>query len=227
MHPGVREWPGTPIRSAHVSFRNRLALFFVLIVIVPMLAVAFLLFRLIDESERGQTRRGDRPAAQHRAAALRRAARASRRRRWPRWPGRRARRDRGLPQRAAGREQRPRACAAGGGAHHRQPARLPVLSRRIRRIVFVRGRRGRAAGRRPRGDRARRAPLQSDGRPRARRARAVGHRRRHVRRRVRTLTKGGERPGCTSSCSTARGCSPARCRRSTSRPLRATQGTRR
>jgi diguanylate cyclase (GGDEF)-like protein len=38
-----------------VSFRNRLTLFFVLIVIVPMLAVAFLLFRLIDESERGQT----------------------------------------------------------------------------------------------------------------------------------------------------------------------------
>jgi uncharacterized protein HemX len=37
-----------------VSFRNRLALFFVLIVIVPMLAVAFLLFRLIGESERGQ-----------------------------------------------------------------------------------------------------------------------------------------------------------------------------
>jgi diguanylate cyclase (GGDEF)-like protein len=38
-----------------VSFRNRLALFFVLIVIVPMLAVAFLVFRLIGESERGQT----------------------------------------------------------------------------------------------------------------------------------------------------------------------------
>jgi diguanylate cyclase (GGDEF)-like protein len=37
-----------------VSFRNRLALFFVLIVIVPMLAVAFLLFRLIDDSETGQ-----------------------------------------------------------------------------------------------------------------------------------------------------------------------------
>ena len=31
-----------------------LALFFVLIVIVPMLAVAFLLFRLIDESAQGQ-----------------------------------------------------------------------------------------------------------------------------------------------------------------------------
>jgi diguanylate cyclase (GGDEF)-like protein len=34
-----------------VSFRNRLGLFFVVIVIVPMLAVTFLLFRLIDESE--------------------------------------------------------------------------------------------------------------------------------------------------------------------------------
>jgi len=37
-----------------MSFGNRLALFFVLIVIVPMLAVAFLLFRLIDDSETGQ-----------------------------------------------------------------------------------------------------------------------------------------------------------------------------
>ena len=37
-----------------MSFRNRLTLFFVLIVIVPMLAVAFLLFRLIDESEKGK-----------------------------------------------------------------------------------------------------------------------------------------------------------------------------
>ncbi|HVF77882.1 MAG TPA: diguanylate cyclase [Solirubrobacteraceae bacterium] len=37
-----------------MSFRNRLALFFVLIVIVPMLAVTFLLFRLIDDSETGQ-----------------------------------------------------------------------------------------------------------------------------------------------------------------------------
>ncbi len=37
-----------------MSFRNRLTLFFVLIVIVPMLAVAFLLFRLIDESENGK-----------------------------------------------------------------------------------------------------------------------------------------------------------------------------
>ena len=37
-----------------MSFRNRLALFFVVIVIVPMLAVAFLLFRLIDRSSTGQ-----------------------------------------------------------------------------------------------------------------------------------------------------------------------------
>jgi diguanylate cyclase (GGDEF)-like protein len=37
-----------------VSFRNRLALFFVLIVIVPMLAVTFLLFRLIGQSETGK-----------------------------------------------------------------------------------------------------------------------------------------------------------------------------
>jgi len=37
-----------------VSFRNRLALFFVLIVIVPMIAVAFLVFHLIDESAQGQ-----------------------------------------------------------------------------------------------------------------------------------------------------------------------------
>jgi diguanylate cyclase (GGDEF)-like protein len=38
-----------------VSFRNRLALFFVLIVIVPMLAVTFLLFRLIAQSENGKS----------------------------------------------------------------------------------------------------------------------------------------------------------------------------
>jgi len=38
-----------------VSFRNRLALFFVLIVIVPMLAVTFLVFRLIAQSENGKS----------------------------------------------------------------------------------------------------------------------------------------------------------------------------
>jgi diguanylate cyclase (GGDEF)-like protein len=50
----VREWPECADTLKHVSFRNRLALFFVVIVIVPMLAVAFLLFRLIDRSETGQ-----------------------------------------------------------------------------------------------------------------------------------------------------------------------------
>ena len=38
-----------------MSFRNRLALFFVLIVIVPMVAVTFLLFRLIAQSENGKS----------------------------------------------------------------------------------------------------------------------------------------------------------------------------
>src|SRR4051812_2863796 len=38
-----------------MSFRARLRLFFVLIVIVPMLAVALLLFRLISHNETGKT----------------------------------------------------------------------------------------------------------------------------------------------------------------------------
>ena len=50
-----------------MSFRNRLALFFVVIVIVPMLAVAFLLFGLIDRSENGQVEAAI--AQQHRFAA--------------------------------------------------------------------------------------------------------------------------------------------------------------
>jgi diguanylate cyclase (GGDEF)-like protein len=49
-----------------VSFRNRLALFFVLIVIVPMLAVTFLLFRLIGQSETGKSNAAI--AAQYRVA---------------------------------------------------------------------------------------------------------------------------------------------------------------
>ena len=46
-----------------MSFRSRLTLFFVLIVIVPMLAVAFLLFRLIDDSATGKVEAAT--AAQH------------------------------------------------------------------------------------------------------------------------------------------------------------------
>ena len=49
-----------------MSFRNRLALFFVLIVIVPMLAVTFLLFRLIGQSETGKSDAAI--AARHHAA---------------------------------------------------------------------------------------------------------------------------------------------------------------
>jgi hypothetical protein len=37
-----------------MSFRNRLTLFFVLIVLVPMVSVAVVLFRLISDSESGK-----------------------------------------------------------------------------------------------------------------------------------------------------------------------------
>src|ERR1700755_890036 len=42
------------LRDRLSSFRTRLRLFFVLIVIVPMIAVTFIVFRLIAESENGQ-----------------------------------------------------------------------------------------------------------------------------------------------------------------------------
>src|ERR1700712_3565240 len=42
------------LRDRLSSFRTRLRLFFVLIVIVPMVAVTFVVFRLIAESEHGQ-----------------------------------------------------------------------------------------------------------------------------------------------------------------------------
>jgi diguanylate cyclase (GGDEF)-like protein len=58
--------PGAPIRSALVSFRSRLGLFFVLIVIFPMVAVAFLIFGLLGKSERS-TGRAD-VEARHRVA---------------------------------------------------------------------------------------------------------------------------------------------------------------
>jgi len=50
-----------------MSFRNRLTLFFVLIVIVPMASIAIILFRLIDESETGKT---DARVSQGQTAAL-------------------------------------------------------------------------------------------------------------------------------------------------------------
>ena len=54
----------SPIRSeghdlvTRMSFRNRLTLFFVVIVIVPMISVALVLFRLIADSENGQADAG-------------------------------------------------------------------------------------------------------------------------------------------------------------------------
>ncbi|MBI5104314.1 MAG: diguanylate cyclase [Solirubrobacterales bacterium] len=48
------------------SFRTRLGLFFLLIVVVPMIAVAFIVFRLIADSEKGQA--GARIAARQEAA---------------------------------------------------------------------------------------------------------------------------------------------------------------
>ncbi|MBW3653552.1 MAG: hypothetical protein KY433_08165, partial [Actinobacteria bacterium] len=123
-----------------MSFRNRLTLFFVLIVIVPMLAVAFLLFRLIDESERGQTAAAI--AQQHNtahkifreqrqlaAAALREVARRQRT-----TPAIRDLRS-ALQDEARGRA---RAQEAAERIIEAQKA-LPPTSRRIQRIVFARG----------------------------------------------------------------------------------------
>ena len=120
-----------------MSFRNRLALFFVLIVIVPMLAVAFLLFRLIDESERGKI---DAAIAQQHSTAVRlfgeqrdlaAAALAE-------VAGGRATatiRDfrSALQDGARGRARAQRAAER----IIRAQSELPVSSRRIRRIVFV------------------------------------------------------------------------------------------
>src|SRR5262249_47376058 len=41
-------------RAGAMSFRNRLTLFFIVIVIVPMIAVALVLFRLVSDSEQGK-----------------------------------------------------------------------------------------------------------------------------------------------------------------------------
>src|ERR1700722_6370699 len=55
---GLLESAVMPIRSARdeqfMSFRTRLTGFFVLIVVVPMVAVGFLVFRLISDSEHGK-----------------------------------------------------------------------------------------------------------------------------------------------------------------------------
>src|SRR5258708_1608749 len=54
-----------------MSFRNRLTLFFVVIVIVPMIAVALVLFRLIADSETGKSDAGVAEAARTAAGLYR------------------------------------------------------------------------------------------------------------------------------------------------------------
>ena len=123
-----------------MSFRNRLALFFVLIVIVPMLAVTFLVFRLIGESERGQTSAA--LAQQHSTAAQ--------------LFGEQRRLAGGVLQEVVGAEdttvaiadlrsalqdgERGRARAQAAAERIIAGQReLPLASRRIERIVYVRG----------------------------------------------------------------------------------------
>lgn len=122
-----------------MSFRNRLTLFFVLIVIVPMLAVAFLLFRLIDQSERGQTAAAI--AQQHSTAAgifrEQRALAGAALEQLARGQGTAAIRDfrSALQDGSRGRE---RAQEAAERIIAAQKA-LPATGRRIERIVFARG----------------------------------------------------------------------------------------
>src|ERR687896_941637 len=55
---GLRGPPGRRYSGAHVSFRGRLRLFFVLLVIVPMIALAVVLFTLTARSETGKADAG-------------------------------------------------------------------------------------------------------------------------------------------------------------------------
>src|SRR3954471_12523040 len=56
LYPSPRcarvRWPRPS--EGRMSFRNRLTLFFIVIVIVPMIAVALVLFRLVSDSEQGK-----------------------------------------------------------------------------------------------------------------------------------------------------------------------------
>ena len=178
-----------------MSFRNRLALFFVLIVIVPMLAVAFLVFRLIGESERGQTSAA---VAQQHSTALRLFGEQ---RRFAnealaevaQGDSTQAIRDlrSALQEGAAGRK---RATQAAQRIIDSQEE-LPVLSRRIQRIVYVSG--GRAvvqAGNRE-AIAPSSAPLQSRGGRRLGVLALSVTDARTFAGRVRVLTRGGQRPG--------------------------------
>ncbi len=179
-----------------MSFRNRLALFFVLIVIVPMLAVAFLVFRLIGESERGQTSAA---VAQQHSTALRLFGEQ---RRFALAALAEVAEDANTTAtirdlRSAlqdGERGRARAEKAAQRIIESQ-SNLPVLSRRIRRIVYVQG--GRAVVQA--GDRKAIAP--SSAPLRSRGGRRLGVLSLSVTgaptfaARVRALTKGGQRSG--------------------------------
>ncbi len=113
----------TPIRSPQVSFRNRLGLFFVLIVIVPMMAVAVLLFGLVSKSERtigradigARQESAQRLFAEHRARGPARSLATS------------PRRDRVFGD----------AVVRGDAARAQKRAGQLLASRGIKRIVFV------------------------------------------------------------------------------------------
>jgi diguanylate cyclase (GGDEF)-like protein len=106
-----------------MSFRNRLTLFFVLIVVVPMVAVAFVLFRLIADNESGKA--DARLAANYRSAIhLYEESRAT-------------------ADRAAARigadVQLAQALRAGDDAALAARARELLAANRVRRIVIARG----------------------------------------------------------------------------------------
>ncbi len=104
-----------------MSFRNRLGLFFVLIVIVPMMAVAVLLFGLLSQSER-EMGNADIGARQRAAQQL----------------FREHQREAGTRIRAIGGDRvLGQALRAGDTARARKRARQLIASQRLARIVFV------------------------------------------------------------------------------------------
>ncbi len=107
-----------------MSFRNRLTLFFVLIVVVPMVAVAFVLFRLIADNESGKA--DARLAANLQSAIhLYQESRTSAER---------------AAARVGGDVQLAQALRAGDQAALAQRARELLVRERVRRIAIARGR---------------------------------------------------------------------------------------
>ena len=124
-----------------MSFRNRLTLFFVAIVIVPMVSVAFVLFRLHLRQREGQGRRARSRARQQTARQpLRRGPRAGRRQARAAVGGRRgagARRCARATTRAARERARRRCCASSGSRACGSPTAAGRRGRR-RRVAATR-----------------------------------------------------------------------------------------